>query len=198
MDAEYRLDWTTDAGALAAISPTRDELRAHAPALALGYNEPANAELMGHAEPMSAEDVAEHYEDMAAQGAHQFLLFVDGALVGDADLRGLREGSAEFAFMIAARGLQGKGLGTRFAAMIHVLAFTHLGLGRVYASIVPHNTASRRVFEKLGYTLDDSTAARAYADEPGDVVMSIDRAAFARTNAAALAQVTVSTRTAAR
>jgi len=42
----------------------------------------------------------------------------------------------------------------------------------VYASLVPHNTASRRVFEKLGASLDDGDEARAYADEPGDIVMA--------------------------
>ena len=58
--------------------------------------------------------------------------------------------------------------------------FAQLGLARVYASIVPHNAASRRVFEKLGYTVDASPAARGYADDPGDVTMVIDRATFER------------------
>lgn len=194
MDAELRIDWTTDAGELAAIAPTLDEIRAHAPALVIGYNDPANAALMGHAHDMTADEVVDHYLDMAREHAHQFLLFADGELVGDADLRGIRGGTAEFAFMIAARQRQGRGLGTRFALMIHVLAFTTLGLRRVYASIVPHNTASRRVFEKLGYIVDDSPAAHAYADEPGDVVMSIDRASLERLHPQAFVQVRVGRR----
>lgn len=192
--ALFRIHWHHDVGELSAIEPTPDEIRAHAPALVTGYNEPANAGLMGHTEEMSAEDVIDHYEDMAAEGARQFLLFVDGKLAGDADLRGIEHGTAEFAFMIAARDQQGKGLGTKFALMVHAFAFGELALRRVYASIVPHNTASRRVFEKLGYVLDDSAEARGYADEPGDIVMGIDRATFERANATSLAQLRVEAR----
>jgi RimJ/RimL family protein N-acetyltransferase len=186
----FRIDWNE----LAAIEPTSDEVRVHAGALASGYNEPANAALMGHAEEMSADEVVEHYEDMTGEGARQFLLFVDGALAGDADLRGVRSDAAEFAFMIAARGQQGKGLGTRFATMVHAFAFRELGLATVYASIRPENVASRRVFEKLGYVTDDSAAAREFADEPGDIVMAISRDTFERAHAAALAQMKVRSR----
>jgi RimJ/RimL family protein N-acetyltransferase len=190
----FRIDWRSDVGALSAIEPSRAEIVAHAPALVIGYNEPANAKLMGHVDEMSADDVVEHYEDMAAEGARQFLLLIDGKLAGDADLRGIANGTAEFAFMIAARDQQGKGLGTKFALMIHAFAFAHLGLRRVYASIVPHNTASRRVFEKLGYALDESDEARGYADEPGDIVMGIDRETFERTHAATLPQLRMEAR----
>jgi RimJ/RimL family protein N-acetyltransferase len=170
-----RIEWQN----LVALEPTMQEVRAHAAALAVGYNEPRNATMMGHTSELSAEDVAEHYAEMAARGAHQFLLFADGALAGDADLRGIADGACEFAFMIAAPSAQGKGLGTRFATMIYAFAFAHLQLQRVYASVIPQNTASLRVFEKLGCVVDASPAARAFADEPGDIVMAIDRAAFA-------------------
>ncbi len=189
--ALFRIDWHTEVGELSAIEPTPEEIVTHAPLLVAGYNEPANARLMGHTDEMTDEEVIEHYEDMADEGARQFLLFVDGRLAGDADVRGLADGAAEFAFMIAAPGQQGKGLGTKFALMVHAFAFRELALARVYASIVPENTASRRVFEKLGYALDDGAEARAYADEPGDIVMGIDRATFERANAAALAQIEV-------
>jgi len=112
-------------------------------------------------------------------------------LMGDADLRGLRDGAAEFAFMIAARDHQGKGLGTRFALMVHACAFSGLGLHRVYASIAPANRASRRVFEKLGYQVDVSPEARTFADEPGDVTMVIDRAAFESKHAVTLRQLRI-------
>ena len=190
----HRIDWTSEVGQLVAFEPTPDEVAAHASALAVGYNDPANAALMGHAEPIAAAEVIEHYADMAEAGARQFLLFVDGQLAGDADLRGFHDGAAEFAFMIAAPGQQGKGLGTRFALMIHALGFRELGLARIYASVVPHNTASRRVFEKLGYIQDDSPAARAFADEPGDLVLAIDRATFSSHNAAALAALRIAAR----
>jgi RimJ/RimL family protein N-acetyltransferase len=228
----YRIDWATDAGRLAAIEPEPAELTAFAAQLAVGYNDPANAPLMGHTETISADEVVAHYAEMGAEGARQFLLFVgepsatpgvaerpgqvpavdrtappfagaagaaqvpavDRTLVGDADLRGFDGGGAEFAFMIAAPMLQGKGLGTRFALMIHALGFRNLGLARIYASVVPNNAASRRVFEKLGYVVDDSASARAFADEPGDVVLSIDRATFEQRNADALAHVQISFR----
>jgi RimJ/RimL family protein N-acetyltransferase len=184
----FRIDWEE----LAAIEPTPDEIRAHAAALAVGYNEPNNAPLMGHTAALSADEVVEHYADMAEEGARQFLLFADGALAGDADLRGGRDGACEFAFMIGAPSAQGKGLGTRFATMIYTFAFEELGLSHVYASVIPENVASKRVFEKLGCTLDTSATARAFADEPGDLVMAIDRATFRRVNRAALAQIRTS------
>ena len=189
-----RIEWLTAAGRLVAIEPELAEVSAHSVQLAAGYNEPENAQLMGHVEPMSAAEVVEHYEAMFAEGARPFLLYLERELVGDADLRGVRDGSAEFAFMIAARNHQGKGLGTKFALMVHAFAFSSLSLQRVYASIVPRNRASRRVFEKLGYTVDNSAEARSFADEPDDVTMAIDRATFERSHAAELAQVRITLR----
>jgi len=186
----FRIDWHTEG--LAAIEPTLDEVRVHAAALAVGYNEPRNASLMGHTASLSPDEVIDHYADMADEGAHQFLLFASGALAGDADLRGIEDGACEFAFMIGAPAAQGKGLGTKFATMIYAFAFEQLGLARVYASVIPENVASKRVFEKLGCVVDDSPAARAYADEPGDVIMAIDRSTFASHNAAALAHIRTS------
>lgn len=188
----FRIDWQTEG--LWAIEPTLDEVRAHAATLAVGYNEPRNASLMGHTDSISADEVVEHYADMADEGARQFLLFVNGALAGDADLRGFHGGACEFAFMIGTPAAQGKGLGTRFATMIYAFAFEQLGLTDVYASVIPENVASKRVFEKLGCVLDDSPRARAFADEPGDLVMAIDRATFQRVNAAALAAISTAPR----
>ncbi|MGO9832385.1 MAG: GNAT family N-acetyltransferase [Myxococcaceae bacterium] len=189
-----RIEWTTDVGELVAIEPELAEVSAHAAELAAGYNEPENARLMGHAAPFSEMEVVAHYEAMLDEGARPFLLYREGKLVGDADLRGVHNGAAEFAFMIAAREQQGKGLGTRFALMVHVFAFVALGLERVYASIAPQNRASRRVFEKLGYALDDSTEARAFADEAGDLTMGIDRVTFERGRAVPLGQVRITPR----
>jgi RimJ/RimL family protein N-acetyltransferase len=186
-----RIDWTTPAGRLTAIEPTLDEVAAHATALAAGYNHPRNATLLGHVDLIDPDEVVEHYADLPLEGGRGFLLFVDDHLAGDADLRGVADGAAEFAFLIAAPEAQGKGLGTRFAAMITAFGFAVANLTRVYASIVPANAASARVFAKLGFTVDDSAAALAYADEPGDVVLSIDRPTFERANAAALAELRI-------
>jgi len=190
----YRIDWSSDAGQLAAFEPTLDEVATHADALARGYNEPRNAELMGHTEPIAPEDVVELFEEAAEEGVRSFLLFTAGEFAGDGDLRGIHDGTAEFAFMIGAPAAQGKGLGTRYATMIHAFGFQELGLHHIYASIVPANVASRRVFEKMGYLPDDSSIARSYADEPGDIVMVIDRATFERFAAAALTQIHIAMR----
>ncbi len=190
----FRIEWDTDAGQLTAIEPTLDEVRVHAAQLAAGYNEPRNAELMGHAEPLSNDEVVDHFDAAMEDGVRSFLLFVDGTFVGDGDLRGARGETAEFAFMIAAPTIQGKGLGTRFALMIHAFGFAQLGLARIYASLVPHNVASRRVFEKLGYRVDDGPEARSYADEPGDLTLVLERSTFERTHAAAVAQIRIGMR----
>ncbi len=184
----------TAAGTLAAIEPDPGEVATHAAQLAIAYNHPANATLMGHTEEMTEAEIVDHYRDMAEDGARAFLLFHDGAFAGDADLRGIEDGTAEFAFMIGVPSAQGKGLGTRFATMIHAFGFEQLGLHHIYASVIPNNTASRRVFEKLGYVPDDSPIARSYADEPDDITFGIDRATFERVNAAALADVRITPR----
>jgi RimJ/RimL family protein N-acetyltransferase len=186
----YHIEWPTPAGALVALEPSPGEVSPLAARLAAAYNDPQNAPLLGHTAELAAADVIEHYRALAEGGARPFLLYRDGALAGDGDLRGIDGGAAEFAFLIADPAAQGRGLGTRFAIMIHALAFGPLALERIYASVIPANTASRRVFEKLGYTADDGELARAYGDD-GDVVLSIDRAAFARAHGAAAAQIRI-------
>ncbi|MGO2312926.1 MAG: GNAT family N-acetyltransferase [Brachybacterium tyrofermentans] len=47
-------------------------------------------------------------------------------------------------------GVQGRGLGTEFAAALLDLAVDGLGVRRVEASSLPENHASRRVMEKIG------------------------------------------------
>jgi RimJ/RimL family protein N-acetyltransferase len=194
----FRIDWASPAGVLLALEPRLDEVAAHADALAAAYNDPRNATLMGHESVISPTEVVDHYEAMQAEGARPFLLYVDGAFAGDADLRGLTSasggGAAEFAFMVASPAAQGRGLGTRFAVMIHAFAFQSLALDHVYASVVPANTASRRVFDKLGYRLDGSLAARAFAETPDDLTLSIDRATFEGLHLPELAEIRVAMR----
>jgi RimJ/RimL family protein N-acetyltransferase len=186
----YQIEWNE----LVAIEPTRAELVQHAPALSAGYNEPRNAELMGHTQPIAPGEVVEHYIESIASGMRAFLLFSDGELAGDADLRNVREGTAEFAFMIAAPSAQGKGLGTRFAVMVHAFGFATLGLARIYASVAPANSASLRAFDKLGYTVDAGPAARAFADDPGDVTLVLERALFESKHASALREIQIGLR----
>lgn len=179
-----RVEWND----LVAVEATVDDVRAHASTFAAAYNDPRNAPLLGHDELLDEDDVIEHYSQLADSG-HPFLLFRDGHLVGDGDLRASHGDGCEFAFLIADPSEQGKGLGTRFALMICTAGFARLGLTQIYASVIPANVASRRVFEKLGFDLDTSPQARAFADEEDDLVLSIERATFERANAAAIAQI---------
>ena len=86
--------------------------------------------------------------------------------------------------MIGGRASQGRGLGTRFALMLHAFGYDVLGLERIYISVIPANAASRRLFEKLGYQPDDSPEARALIDEETDLTMSLARSAFDRARVA--------------
>jgi RimJ/RimL family protein N-acetyltransferase len=171
-----------------------DEVIACSKALAIAYNDPHNAALLGHVEELDEFDVVEHYEDLRDTGARPFFLYLGGELAGDGDLRGIAGGTAELAFMIAARSAQGKGLGTRFALGLTAFGFRQLDLHHVYASVAPQNVASIRVFEKLGFVLDESIIARGYADEPEDTTFSIDRETFESVNAAALAALRIEPR----
>jgi RimJ/RimL family protein N-acetyltransferase len=174
----YRVEWMRGNERLLAEEPSLAEVEAHAEALAAAYNEPHNRAMMTHSDDHSPADVVAHFEALAAEGSRAFLLFRDGALAGDADFRSVVPPDAEFAILIASRIAQGRGLGTAFARMLHLFAFRALGLERVYATVVPSNAASLRLFEKLGYRRDDSPQARAYADAPDDASLSLARGRF--------------------
>lgn len=164
---------------LRAFEPTADELAAAAPALAAAYGHPHNSRMMGQ-EPgvFSAADAVEHFARLRAAGGRPFLLERDGALAGDADFRNLRADAGEFAILICEPAGQGRGLGTRFARLLHAFAFDVLRLQRVYVAIIPQNAASRRLFEKLGYQPDASAVARGHADEPSDLTLSVTPSTF--------------------
>jgi RimJ/RimL family protein N-acetyltransferase len=181
------VEWVGPADELLAAEPSHGEIERVAEALAEAYNEPHNRAMMANTVAFSPDDVVAHYARMGEEGARPFLLYRDGALVGDADFRRFDgDGGVEFAILIAQRAHQGRGLGTRFGVLLHALAFRALGCKRVYVSILPHNVASRRLFEKLGYSADDSPVARACADGAGDVTMSIDERALAQAHEDAL------------
>lgn len=175
---------------LAAVEPTAALLHQHLDALVAAYNHPHNATQLGHTAALDQEDVLDHYTRVKREGGVPFVLLCDDALAGDGDLRGISDGGAELAFLIAAPSQQGRGLGTRFALMITAFAFRGLELERVYASVLPANVASQRVFAKLGYTLDDSARARELADD-GDLSLSIDRATFLAQHAGVLDEIVI-------
>ncbi|MGB8295989.1 MAG: GNAT family protein [Polyangia bacterium] len=168
---------------LRAFEPTPHEVRGAAARLSSYYNDEHNRAMLTHEEDMSPEEVVEHYTESRAAGDRLFLLEQDGVLIGDADFRQFDAESAEYAIMIGARNLQGRGLGKKFTTMLHAWAFCGLHLARVYVTILPANGPSIRLFQQLGYQPDSSPRARDLIDEDDDVTLSIDRAAFEKQHA---------------
>lgn len=194
MARRHRVVWQNSQGLFEVIEPSLEEWTSCTEALATAYNDPHNRTMMDHAADMSPAQVVELYAHMTGPTRRVFLLYRDGTWMGDADLRHIISGRAEFAFMIGNRTVQGKGLGTKFAIMVHQLAFAELGVEQVYATILPQNAASRRAVEKIGYLADDSATARSYADHPTDVCMSLTRAQFARAAGELLSDIHISYR----
>jgi len=176
----HMVEWRENDADLRLIEPTLDEVRVHAAMLAEFYNEPVNRALLTNEHEFDADDVILQFAEMREEGGHPFLLFADGAMMGDSDLRRIEGRTAEFAILVGARARQAKGFGTRFGVMMHAFAFGPLGLERLYASVRPENAGSLRMLGKVGYVVDTSPAARRFAEEDDDVCMSVDAAAFAR------------------
>jgi RimJ/RimL family protein N-acetyltransferase len=183
-----------DGDRLRAVEPTRAEIAGAAGRLASFYNDPHNRAMLAHDEDLSARDVVAHYGALARERARAFFLELDGRLVGDADLRNVNRQRAEAAILVGDRSMQGRGLGTRFGVMLHAFAFATLKLRRTYASIIPANVGSLRLFEKLGYRPDATRLARRFADEPSDVTLSLDAARFQELHGSLAARVLVTRR----
>ena len=181
-------------GCLHAFEPTLAEVLAAAPLLAAFYNDRHNSAMMTNTEEASADDVVERFHEMRAAGDRPFLLAQDDELMGDADFRNVQGAEAEFAILVGPRVQQSRGLGTRFAAMLHAAALRVMGFERVYATVIPQNIASRRMLEKVGYQVDQSPRAASFADTEDDIAMSIDRIQFERAHADLLTQVVITTR----
>ena len=174
---------------LRAFEPTPDEVCSAAAELSSYYNDAHNRAMLTHEEDMSADEVVEYYAEARARGDRLFLLEQAGVLIGDADFRQFDAESAEYAIMIGARNLQGRGLGRKFTTMLHALAFRGLHLARVYVTILPANGPSIRLFQQLGYAPDNSPRARGLIDEESDLTLSMDRAAFEKQHGAVMDQV---------
>ena len=177
MNLEPRLvvEWQTPGDRLRVFEPTREEI---ARGLEDFYNDANNQSMMANTVAMTTHEVVEHFEGLRRKGGRPFLLERDGAVLGDADLRHITAQTAEFAILIGQRPEQGKGIGTRFAILLHALAFHGLGLERIFVSIIPANLPAQRLFAKIGYTGDDSPAARAFTDAQTDLTLSMSRATF--------------------
>lgn len=183
------LTYARDGAVFRAVEPDAELVSKHAATLRDWYNVPANASMMGNTVEMSRDDVLEYWAGVQERKARGFLLFLDDSLCGDAELRNVECGRAEFSIMIGPLGQQGRGLGGTFAMMLHVFAFRVLGLDRVYVQPKPENVRVRRLEQRLGYELDSSPEARAFADDDEAITMSITRPAFEEKNASAISDV---------
>lgn len=176
----YAVEIQTPHGLFCASEPSPPEIQQALPELARFYNERHNRSMLGNTMAMAEPEILRYYAEMQDADARPFLLHLDDKLMGDADLRHIQPPFAEFAILIGDRTRQGHGLGLQFSLLIHALAFADLNLERIYASILPENAASLRLFEKLGYTRDLGAQALTYADADTDVILSLDRARFAQ------------------
>lgn len=182
-------------GRLHAYEPTLTEVQAAAPLLAAFYNDCHNSAMLTNTRELTADEVVETFQAMRAAGDRPFLLEQDGVLMGDADFRHVAGAEAEFAILVGPRAQQSRGLGTRYAAMLHVAALRVLKFERVYAAVIPANIASRRMLDKLRYQVDHSPHAASFAEAEDDVVMSVDWVQFERAYADLLTQAVITPRT---
>lgn len=190
----HAIEQATPLGLLRLFEPGAAELQAAAPLLSAWYNEPVNRALLTNQSDLSPADVVARFDEFRAAGDRAFLLTVDGALVGDGDLRGVTPDHAELALLIGPRDQQARGLGTRFCTLALALAFGPLAVRKVFAAVIPANRGSLRMFEKLGFQVDASPEARRCADEPDDVCLSLEAAAFRSAHGETLAQVRMAER----
>lgn len=193
-DTRWSIEASWAQGRLHVFEPTLTEVLAAAPLLAAFYNDSHNSAMLTNTRELTVAEVVETYRSLLAAGDRPFLLEQDGTLMGDADFRNVDGSEAEFAILIGQRAQQSRGLGTRYAAMMHVAALRVLGFERMYATVIPANIASRRMLEKLGYQVDQSPHAVSFTDAEDDIVMSVDWVQFERAHADLLTQAVITAR----
>ena len=99
-----------------------------------------------------------YQREMRADKAFPFFVFraSDGVLLGGATLSNIRRGVAQTCALGYWMGAPFAGQGYMSDAVRSLLpfAFSDLGLHRVEAACLPHNDASRRLLERLGFQLE--------------------------------------------
>ena len=107
---------------------------------------------------LAEEILREHWTSIITSSRANFIRYGivhQNLLVGYADLAGINydEARAELGYAIGDSSLWGRGLGFHGAALMLKVAFEKLELKCVTSSISATNTRSRRVIEKLKFTL---------------------------------------------
>lgn len=94
------------------------------------------------------------------RGAVHFAVVLcrDERHIGNCGLHGIDAGrhEARFGILIGDRTLWGKGYGTEAARLALAHGFGELHLGRICLRVAVGNERARRVYEKVGFILDDS------------------------------------------
>src|SRR5829696_8837983 len=130
---------------------------AHADAVQRLASDPAIAATtrMPHPYPENgARDFIERQLAERAQGsAYTFAIMDRGEVVGVCGLEGIADGEARELGYWVGRPFWGRGYATLAVKLVLEFAFQNLRLGRVYASVLETNAASRRVLEKNGFEL---------------------------------------------
>lgn len=93
--------------------------------------------------------------------AYGFGIFVGGRVAGEINLNSIQRGPFQNAYVgyWIDEALAGNSYTPEAVAVVLQFAFEELGLHRIQISIIPRNTASRRVVEKLGMR-DEGLAER--------------------------------------
>lgn len=106
--------------------------------------------------------------DRAGGTGHSCVIEYDGQIVGTVTLSAIERGVAQTAhlgYWVAAE-VNGRGVATRAVGRILDVAFGELGLHRVQAATLVHNTGSQRVLERNGF--EPIGLARSYLKIAGE------------------------------
>lgn len=143
-DVELRLVTTGDAASLAELyRRNREHLSAWDPVRPEGF----------YTESGQLDRISDLLESHASGRAVPFLLIRAGAPIGALNINDVVRGAFEnghLGYWIDA-AQQGKGLMTKAVNAVVDLAFGPLGLHRLQASTLPHNTGSQKVLTNCGF-----------------------------------------------
>lgn len=123
----------------------------------------------GHFTLRAQQDIIREFERTQRLGtSYGFGIFLkkDHELLGRVAIRNVERGAAmsgTLGFFLDA-GHQSQGYMTEACKAIVNYAIKQIALHRVEAAVMPHNTASRRVFEKLGFRVEGLARSYLYID----------------------------------
>lgn len=95
-----------------------------------------------------------HFAEETARGtSHHFAIVDGGRPIGSIGVRPENDFRGDLGLWVATAD-QGRGVGTEAVRLATRFAFERAGLAKLEAGVFVGNVASRRIFEKNGYTLE--------------------------------------------